>query len=93
MFLYTLFFSEDAKAMWKKWVHEDEQSVIKEALVRRENLMDKLEKEWQRLAIHEKEKIAQSYQIVTNDSALQEAPKLAATANAAKMKSISSSLN
>ncbi|XP_050479562.1 uncharacterized protein LOC126868289 isoform X1 [Bombus huntii] len=86
-------YSEDAKAMWKKWVHEDEQSVIKEALVRRENLMDKLEKEWQRLAIHEKEKIAQSYQIVTNDSALQEAPKLAAAVNAAKMKSVSSSLN
>ena len=60
-------------------MHEDERSTIKDALMRREDLMNRLEKEWQRLAVHEKEKISQSYQIVMNDSTLQELPKLAAT--------------
>ncbi|XP_033302279.1 uncharacterized protein LOC117206768 [Bombus bifarius] len=74
-------YSDDAKAMWKKWVDEDEQSTIKDALMRREDLMNRLEEKWQRLAIHEKEKIAHSYHIVMNDSTLLELPKLAATVN------------
>lgn len=74
-------YSDDAKAVWKKWVDEDEQSTIKDALMRREDLMNRLEEKWQRLAIHEKEKIAHSYHIVMNDSILLELPKLAATVN------------
>lgn len=78
--------------MWKKWAQEDERSAIKDARVQREKLMNNLEKEWQNLAIRDKEKISQTYQSVMNDSALQEEHKLAAAINMAKMKSVSSSL-
>ena len=84
-------YSEDAKAMWKKWVHEDDRSAIKDARVQRETLMNSLEKEWQNLAIRDKERISRTYQTVMNDSALQEEHKLTATINAARMKSFASS--
>lgn len=76
--------------MWKKWVHEDDRSAIKDARVQRETLMNSLEKEWQNLAIRDKERISRTYQTVMNDSALQEEHKLAATINAARMKSFAS---
>lgn len=85
-------YSEDAKALWKKWLHEDERSVIKDARQQREKLMNSLEKEWQNLAIREKERISRSYQTVMNDSALQEEHKLSAAINASRMKSVSGSL-
>ncbi|XP_026667803.1 trichohyalin-like [Ceratina calcarata] len=85
-------YSEDAKALWKKWLLEDERSVIKDARQQREKLMNSLEKEWQNLAIREKERISRSYQSVMNDSALQEEHKLSAAINASRMKSVSSSL-
>ena len=50
--------------------------------------MNSLEKEWQSLAIRDKERISQSYQTVMNDSALQEEHKLSAAINAARVKSV-----
>ncbi|XP_076394213.1 uncharacterized protein LOC105662188 isoform X2 [Megachile rotundata] len=82
-------YSEDAKALWKKWVHEDERSVIESARAQREKLMSSLEKEWQNLAIRDKERISQSYQTVMSEPALQEAHNLMAS----KMKSTSNSYN
>ncbi|CAK9804517.1 hypothetical protein ANTQUA_LOCUS4123 [Anthophora quadrimaculata] len=84
-------YSEDAKALWKKWVHEDERFAIKDARLQREKLMNSLEKEWQNLAIRDKEKISQSYQSVMSDSALQEEHKLSAAINASNMKSFANS--
>lgn len=83
-----MIFSEEAKALWKKWVHEDDKSVIKDARLQREKLMNSLEKEWQSLAVRDKERISQSYQNVMNDSALQEEHRLSAAINAAKVKSV-----
>lgn len=74
--------------MWKKWVYEDDKSTIKDARLQREKLMNSLEKEWQSLAIRDKERISQSYQTVMNDSALQEEHKLSAAINAARVKSV-----
>ncbi|XP_017762517.1 PREDICTED: uncharacterized protein LOC108552466, partial [Eufriesea mexicana] len=85
-------YSEDAKAMWIKWMYEDDRSVIKDALLQREKLMYRLEKEWQNLAMREKERISRSYQSVLNDSALQEEHKLSAAINATRTKSVTSSL-
>ncbi|KAF3421102.1 hypothetical protein E2986_03885, partial [Frieseomelitta varia] len=87
-FMDSTMYSEEAKALWKKWVHEDDKSVIKDARLQREKLMNSLEKEWQSLAVRDKERISQSYQIVMNDSALQEEHKLSAAINAAKVKSV-----
>ncbi|XP_076235751.1 uncharacterized protein LOC143180103 [Calliopsis andreniformis] len=80
-------YSEDAKALWKKWVVEDERSAIKDARLQREKLMNSLEKEWQNLAIRDKERISRTYQSVMTDSALQEEHKLSAAINMSKMKS------
>lgn len=88
----SMMYSEEAKALWKKWVHEDERFVIKDARQEREKLMNNLEKEWQNLAIREKERISRSYQNVMNESALQEEHKLAAAINAARIKPLSNSL-
>ncbi|KAK1131266.1 hypothetical protein K0M31_017554 [Melipona bicolor] len=88
IFMDSTMYSEEAKALWKKWVHEDDKSVIKDARLQRETLMNSLEKEWQGLAVRDKERISQSYQNVMNDSALQEEHKLSAAINAAKVKSV-----
>ncbi|CAK9819349.1 hypothetical protein ANTPLA_LOCUS10203 [Anthophora plagiata] len=86
-------YSEDAKALWKKWVHEDERFAIKDARLQREKLMNSLEKEWQNLAIRDKEKISHSYQsVMSSDSMLQEEHKLSAAINASNMKSFADSL-
>ena len=74
--------------MWKKWVQEDDKSMIKDARLQREKLMNSLEKEWQGLAVRDKERISQSYQNVMNDSALQEEHKLSVAINAANAKSV-----
>lgn len=87
-FMDSTMYSEEAKALWKKWVHEDDKSVIKDARLQREKLMNSLEKEWQSLAIRDKERISQLYQNVMYDSALQEEHKLSAAINAAKVKSV-----
>ncbi|CAL7940248.1 unnamed protein product [Xylocopa violacea] len=57
-------YSEDAETMWKKWAKEDENLVIEDARVQREKLMESLEKEWQSLAVHDKERITRLYQSV-----------------------------
>ncbi|XP_076224440.1 uncharacterized protein LOC143174598 [Nomia melanderi] len=85
-------YSQDAKALWQKWVHEDDRSVIKDARLQREELMNSLEKEWQDLAIRDKDRIKQTYQNVMMDSALQEEHKLSAAINQSRMKSSSSFL-
>ncbi|XP_078049507.1 uncharacterized protein LOC144476442 isoform X2 [Augochlora pura] len=85
-------YSQDAKAMWKKWVHEDDRSVIKDARLQREKLMNNLEKEWQDLAIRDKDRITRNYQNVMTDSTLQEEHKLSAAINQSRMKSFPSSL-
>ncbi|CAK9826001.1 hypothetical protein ANTRET_LOCUS3918 [Anthophora retusa] len=84
-------YSEDAKTLWKKWVKEDEKFVIQDARHEREKLMNTLEKEWQNLAIRDKEKISQSYQNVISDSTLQEEHKVSAAINAGNMKAFASS--
>lgn len=78
--------------MWKKWVHEDDRSPIKDARIQRETLMDNLEKEWQDLAIRDKDRITRTYQNVMKDSNLQEEHKLTSAINMARMKSFQSSL-
>ncbi|XP_076620396.1 uncharacterized protein LOC143341386 [Colletes latitarsis] len=88
----TTMYSQDAKDMWQKWVHEDDRSAIKDAREQRETFMDSLEKEWQDLAIRDKERITRTYQNVIQDSNLQEEHKLTAALNAAKIKSFPSSL-
>ncbi|XP_034171600.1 uncharacterized protein LOC117600363 isoform X2 [Osmia lignaria lignaria] len=85
-------YSEDAKALWKKWVHEDERFVIEDARVQREKLMNVLEKEWQGLAIRDKERITRSHQTVIHDAVVQEEHKLMTSLNAAKAKSSPTSL-
>ncbi|XP_029043605.2 trichoplein keratin filament-binding protein-like isoform X3 [Osmia bicornis bicornis] len=85
-------YSEDAKALWKKWVHEDERFVIEDARVQREKLMNVLEKEWQGLAIRDKERITRSHQTVIHDAVVQEEHKLMSSLNAAKAKSSPTSL-
>ncbi|XP_076765359.1 uncharacterized protein LOC143432484 [Xylocopa sonorina] len=57
-------YSEDAETMWKKWAKEDESFLIEDARLQREKLMESLEKEWQSLAVHDKERIARLYQSV-----------------------------
>ncbi|XP_076375883.1 uncharacterized protein LOC143259025 [Megalopta genalis] len=85
-------YSQDAKAMWKKWVHEDDRSVIKDARMQREKLMNNLEKEWQDMAIRDKDRITRNYQNVMMDSTLQEEHKLSAAINQSRMKSFPTSL-
>ena len=80
-------YSEDAKTLWKKWVHEDERFVVEDARLRREKLMNIFEKAWQALAIHDKERITRSYQSVIHDAIVQEEHKLMSSLNAAKAKS------
>ncbi|XP_053999412.1 uncharacterized protein LOC128887481 isoform X1 [Hylaeus anthracinus] len=83
----TTLYSQDAKDMWQKWVHEDDNSAIKDAKQLRETLMDSLEKEWQDLAIREKEKITREYHNVLQHSDVQEEHKLSANIHAAGLKS------
>ncbi|XP_076303802.1 uncharacterized protein LOC143221955 [Lasioglossum baleicum] len=85
-------YSQDAKDMWKKWVHEDDRSVIKDARMQRETMMNNLEKEWQDLAIRDKDRISRTYQNVMMDSALQEEHKVSAAINQSRMKSYPSSM-
>ncbi|XP_029052651.2 uncharacterized protein LOC114880613 [Osmia bicornis bicornis] len=85
-------YSEGAKILWKKWMHEDERFVIEDARLQREKLMNILEKEWQGLAIHDKERITRSYQSVIHDALVQEEHKLLTSLNAAKAKSSPTSL-
>ncbi|KAG7206879.1 hypothetical protein KM043_000779 [Ampulex compressa] len=81
-------YSEDAKDLWDKWVKEDEGSVIKDARLLRETLMNSLEKEWQNLAIRDKDKISRSFENVYSGSSLQEEHNLTA-AISARMRSLS----
>ncbi|XP_076641832.1 uncharacterized protein LOC143352823 isoform X2 [Halictus rubicundus] len=85
-------YSQDAKDMWKKWVHEDDRSVIKDARLQRETMMNNLEKEWQDLAIRDKDRISRTYQNVMSDSALQEEHKMSAAINQSRMKSYPNTL-
>lgn len=80
-------YSEDAKVLWNKWVHEDEKSATEDTRVQREILMSKLEEEWKNLAIHDKERITRSFQSFANTSSLQEEHKLAEAISAAARKS------
>ncbi|KZC12591.1 hypothetical protein WN55_03344, partial [Dufourea novaeangliae] len=85
-------YSEEAKEIWQKWLHEDDRSGIKDARHQREALMNNLEKEWKDLAIRDKERITHTYQHVMKDSTLQDEHKLAAGIYQSKMKSFPTSL-
>lgn len=71
-------YSEDAETMWKKWAKEDERFMIEDARLQREKLMENLEKEWQSLAVHDKERISQLYQSVEERFHLGKRPQTSA---------------
>lgn len=63
-----MFFSEEAKALWKKWVREDDTFLMKDTDLQKETLVNKLETIWKNLTIQDKEKISRSFENVLNAS-------------------------
>lgn len=73
-----MIYSDEAKDLWKQWVHEDEVVAQTETNAMRDLMLQKLEDEWQSLALRDKNRISQLYDRVMVGSDLQDEQKLAA---------------
>ncbi|OXU24216.1 hypothetical protein TSAR_001471, partial [Trichomalopsis sarcophagae] len=79
----TGLYSDEAKDLWKQWVHEDEAIAKTETNAMRDLMLQELENEWQNLALSDKNRISQLYDRVMIGSDLQDEQKLAAVIRAA----------
>ena len=84
---YILFFSEDAKDIWEKWVEEDEDITRLNPPEQREVLLHQLEEEWKNLAMQDKDRISDLYHNIFSKTELQDEHHLVEAIKAAGLAS------
>ncbi|XP_058789671.1 uncharacterized protein LOC131663329 [Phymastichus coffea] len=71
-----LFYSDEAKTMWKHWAHEDDELTKIESNVIKDLMMQQLEEDWRNLALRDKNRMSQLCYKIMNKSYLQDEHKL-----------------